>query len=86
MPTIPSCLKGKVRFLVINVLNDYCICMWLIVCMYAGISGRNSVKGGRTVKPGKSVLLFYFFSENERIGNSYRDSTNKTLDFSLNLR
>ena len=61
MPTIPSCLKGKVLFLVINVLNDYCICMWLIVCMYAGISGRNSVKGGRTVKPGKSVLLLFFF-------------------------
>ena len=25
------------------------------------------------------------FSENERIGNSYRDSTDKTLDFSLDL-
>ena len=46
-PTIPSCLMGKVRFLVINVLNDCCICMCLIVCMYAGISGRNSFKGGR---------------------------------------
>ena len=69
MPIIPSCLKGKVRFLVINVLNDCCICMWLIVCMYAGISGRNSFKGGRTVKPRKSV--FFFFSENERISNSY---------------
>ena len=30
--------------------------------------------GGRTVKPGKSVL--FFFSENERIGNSCRDGTN----------
>ena len=60
-PTIPSCLKGKVRFLVINVLNDCCICMWLIVCMYAGISGRNSFKGGggENVKPGKSVLSFF---------------------------
>ena len=60
MPTIPSCLKGKVRFLVINVLNDCCICMWLIVCMYAGISGRKSFKGGRTVKPRKSVFFFFF--------------------------
>ena len=42
------------------------------------------------MKPGKSVLFFYYlfiFSfENERIGNSYRDGTNKTLDFSLDLR
>ena len=39
------------------------------------------------VKPGKSVLFFFFFSsENERIGNSCRDGTNKTLDFSLDLR
>ena len=62
--------------------------MWLIVCMYAGISGRNYFKGGRTVKPGKNVLFIYlfFYSENERIGNSYRDGTNKTLDFSLDLR
>ena len=28
-------------------------------CMYAGISGRNSFKGGRTVKPGKSVFFFF---------------------------
>ena len=54
----PSCLKGKVCFLVINVLNDCCICMWLIVCMYAEISGRNSFKGGRTVKPGKAYFFF----------------------------
>ena len=46
-PTIPSCSTGKVRFLVINVLNDYPICMCLIVCMYAGILGRKSFKGGR---------------------------------------
>ena len=39
---------------------------------------------GLNVKPGKSVL--FFFSENERIGNSCRDGTNKTLDFSLDLR
>ena len=37
----------KVRFLVINVLNDCRIYMCLIVCMYAGISGRNSFKGER---------------------------------------
>ena len=46
MPTIRSCSTGKVRFLVINVLNDCCICMCLIVCMYARISRRNSFKGG----------------------------------------
>ena len=39
------------------------------------------------VKLGKNVLLLLFFSsENERIGNSCRDGTNKTLDFSLDLR
>ena len=38
------------------------------------------------MKPGKSFFLFFFFSENERIGNSYRDSTDKTLDFSPDLR
>ena len=47
MPTIPSYLTGKVRFLVINVLNDCRICICLIVCMYAGISGRDSFKGGK---------------------------------------
>ena len=57
--------------------------MWLIVCMYVGISGRNSFKRGRTVKPGKA---YFFFSENERIGNPCRDGTNKTLDFSIDLR
>ena len=61
MPTIPSCLKGKVRFLVINVLNDCCRCMWFIVCMYVGISGRNSFKRGRTVKPGKKNVFFFLF-------------------------
>ena len=75
------------RFLVINVLNDCCICMWLIVCMYAGISGRNSFKGARTMTPGKAYYYYYyFFFENERIDNSCRDGTNKTLDFSLELR
>ena len=42
-----------------------------------------------TVKPRKSVLIFFFLlfsSENERIGNSCRDGTNKTLDFSLDLK
>ena len=47
MPTIPSYLMGKVRFLVINVLNDCCICMCLIVCIYVGMSGRIPFKGGR---------------------------------------
>ena len=43
--------------------------------------------GGGTVKLRKSVLFFFFFSsKNERIGNSCRDGTNKTLDFSLDLR
>ena len=33
-PTIPSCSMGKVRFLVINVLNDCCIfmCLNVYVC------------------------------------------------------
>ena len=65
MPTIPSCLKGKVRFLVINVLNDCCICMWLIVCMYAGISGQKSFKGGENCKTQEKRFFFFFFSENE---------------------
>ena len=43
----PFLFERKVCFLVINILNDYRICMCLIVCMYAGISGRNSCKGGR---------------------------------------
>ena len=38
-----------------------------------------------SVKPGKAYL-FFSFSENERIGNPCRDGTNKTLDFSLDLR
>ena len=40
--TIPSCLTGKVRFPVINVLNGCCICM----CMYAKISGQIYFKRG----------------------------------------
>ena len=31
-------------------------------------------------------IIFFLFCENERIGNSCRDGTNKTLDFSLDLR
>ena len=42
-PPIPSCLTGKVRFLVINVLNDCCICMCLKV---SKISARNYFNGG----------------------------------------
>ena len=75
------------RFLVINVLNDCFICMWLIVCMYTRISGRNSFKGGggggENCETRISVLFFF---KNERIGNSCRDGTNKTLDISLDLR
>ena len=37
------------------------------------------------VKPGKSVLIF-FSSRNDRIVNSCLDGTNKTLDFSVDLR
>ena len=58
MPSIPSYLKGKVRFLIINVINDYCICMWLIVCMYAGISGQNSFKGGEYETREKRIIFF----------------------------
>ena len=68
----------------INVLNDCCICMWSIVCMYAGISGRNSFKRGRTVKPRKSI--FFFSSENERIGNSYPERYKQNPRFFLDLR
>ena len=45
---------------------------------------RGGGGGGRTVKPGKAYYFFFF--ENERIGNSCRDGTNKTLDFFLDLR
>ena len=34
------------------------------------------------MKPGKSVLSFF---ENERIGNSYSEQLDKTLDLSLDL-
>ena len=57
-------LKGKVRFLVINVLNDCCICMWLIVCMHAGISRQNSFKGGGgggNCETREKSIIFYFF-------------------------
>ena len=67
-PTIPSCLMGKVRFLVINVLNDCCICMCLIMCTYVRMSGPICLKGGgggENVKPGKNVFFL-----NERIVNS----------------
>ena len=38
------------------------------------------LKGGECETREKRI-----FSENERIGNSCRDSTDKTLDFSLDL-
>ena len=34
----------------------------------------------------RKSVFFFSFSENERIGNPCRDGTNKTLDFSLDLR
>ena len=75
---------GKMRFLVINVLNDCYIYMCLIVCIYVGMSGRIPFKGGggggggggENVKPGKNVF-FFLFSENERISNSYLERYRK---------
>ena len=58
MPTIPSCLMGKVRFLIINVLNDCCICMCLIVCIYMGMSGRIPFKGGECETREKRIFFF----------------------------
>ena len=51
-------------------------------CMYAGILGRNSFKGGRTVKPGKSVFFFLKMSESVILT---QNGTDKTLDLSLDL-
>ena len=78
---------GKVRFLVINVLNDCFICMCLIVCIYVGMSGRIPFKGGgggggENVKPGKSVFFFLKMSESVILT---RNGTDKTLDLSLDL-
>ena len=58
--------------------------MWMIVCMYAGISGQNSFKRGRTVKPRKSIFFFLLKMSESVILT--RNGTNKTLDFSLDLR
>ena len=46
------------------------------------------LRGGENCETRKKCIIsFSFFpSENERIGNSCRDGTNKTLDFSLDLR
>ena len=57
-PTIPSCSIGKVRFLVINDLNDYRICMCLIMCIREfrdEILSRGG--GGKNLKPGKNVFF-----------------------------
>ena len=40
--------------------------------------------GGENCETREKRIFFFF--ENERIGNSCRDGTNKTLDFSLDLR
>ena len=58
MPTIPSCLLGKVRFLVINVLNDCFICMCFTVCIYVGMSGRIPFKGGKCETREKRIIFF----------------------------
>ena len=39
----------------------------MIVCMYAGISGRNSFKRGRTVKPRKAYFFFLFLKLSESV-------------------
>ena len=74
-------------FLVINVLNDCHICMCLIVCMYAGISRRNSFKGGEgggggggggSVKLKKNLNVN--FSENGKM-EIYRNSPEGNLEF-----
>ena len=57
--------------------------MCLIVCIYAGISRRNSFKEVECEAQEKH--FFFFFFEKERIGNSFRDSTGKTLEISLDL-
>ena len=75
---------GKVRFLVINVLNDCCICMCLIVCIYVGMSGRIPFGGGENVKPWEKLFFFFFFKMSESVILS-RNGTDKTLDLSLDL-
>ena len=54
----------------------------LIVCINVGISGRIPFKGGECETREKRI---FFFLKNERIGNSSRDGTDKTLDLSLDL-
>ena len=46
-PTIPSCSIRKVRFLVINVLNDYRICMCLICVCVCEFRDEILLRGGR---------------------------------------
>ena len=74
---------GKVRFLVINVLNDCYICMCLIVCIYVGMLGRIPFKGGgRMLNPRKTNFFFLKISESVILT---RNGTDKTLDLSLDL-
>ena len=73
---------GKVRFLVINVLNDCYICMCSIVCIYVGMLGLIPFKGGRMLNPGKTYFFFLKISESVILT---RNGTDKTLDLSLDL-
>ena len=59
-------------------------CGRLFVCMRE-FRDEIFLRGGELWNPGKAYYYF-FFSENERICNSCWDGTNKTLDFSLDLR
>ena len=60
--------------------------MHVVDCLYVcGNFETKFFQGGENCETRKSVLLLLFFFENERIGNSCRDGTNKTLDFSLDL-
>ena len=60
--------------------------MHVVDCLYVcGNFGTKLFQGGENCET-REKRIFFFFFENERIGNSYRDGTNKTLDFSLDLR
>ena len=73
---------GKVRFLVINVLNDCFICMCLIVCIYVGMSGQIPFKGGESETREKHFFFFFKMSESVILT---RNGTDKTLNLSLDL-
>ena len=66
MPTIPSCSTGKVRFLVINVLNDYRICMCLIVCSVCEFRDKILLSGGECKT--RENFKFKFFKKKKGNG------------------